>query len=105
GMPLYQAQPPTGYIDAADTWVNTGSLLNRMNFALGLVQNRVQGVRVNLSDTAGASGSSVDDARNRLVGTLLPGSASDATLATLKKATDVPRLTALVLGAPEFQRK
>src|SRR5204862_7577756 len=41
GMPLYQAQPPTGYADTADAWVNTGGLVNRMNFALSLVQNRV----------------------------------------------------------------
>ncbi len=38
GMPLYMAQPPTGYIDRADVWVNTGALLNRMNFAVALRQ-------------------------------------------------------------------
>ena len=37
GMPLYGCQPPTGYSMTADAWVNTGSLLNRMNFALQLV--------------------------------------------------------------------
>jgi uncharacterized protein (DUF1800 family) len=37
GMPLYGAQPPTGYSMTADAWVNTGALLNRMNFALQLV--------------------------------------------------------------------
>ena len=26
GMPLYQCQPPTGYRDSAETWVNTGAL-------------------------------------------------------------------------------
>ena len=31
------AQPPTGYSMTADAWVNTGSLLSRMNFALQLV--------------------------------------------------------------------
>src|SRR3990172_8240130 len=36
GEPLYQQQPPTGYPDVAEAWVNTGALLNRMNFALGL---------------------------------------------------------------------
>ena len=34
GMPLYQCQPPTGYKDTADAWVNTGALVSRMNFAL-----------------------------------------------------------------------
>ena len=37
GMPLYGCQPPTGYSMTADAWVNTGSLLNRMNFAVQLV--------------------------------------------------------------------
>jgi uncharacterized protein (DUF1800 family) len=37
GMPLYGAQPPTGYSMTADAWVNTGALLARMNFATLLV--------------------------------------------------------------------
>jgi uncharacterized protein (DUF1800 family) len=48
GMPLYQAQPPTGYADTADAWVNTGGLVNRMNFAVALGENRLPGVRVEL---------------------------------------------------------
>jgi uncharacterized protein (DUF1800 family) len=39
GMPLYMCQPPTGYSDKADDWVNTGALVNRMNFALRLTRN------------------------------------------------------------------
>src|SRR5215472_5029950 len=34
GQPLYQCQPPTGYADKAEAWVNTGALLNRLNFSL-----------------------------------------------------------------------
>ena len=37
GMPLYGCQPPTGYSMTADAWVNTGALLNRMNFAVQLM--------------------------------------------------------------------
>ena len=33
GMPLYQCQPPTGYADTADAWINTGALVARMNVA------------------------------------------------------------------------
>ena len=44
GMPLYQCQPPTGYKDTADAWVNTGALVSRMNFALTLA-NRAPGGR------------------------------------------------------------
>ena len=43
GMPLYGCQPPTGYSMTADAWVNTGALLNRMNFAVQLIS---QGGRV-----------------------------------------------------------
>jgi len=51
GMPLYQAQPPTGYAESTDTWMNAGGLVNRMNFAVALADNHVPGVRV---DTARA---------------------------------------------------
>jgi uncharacterized protein (DUF1800 family) len=36
GMPLYMCQPPTGYKDTADAWVNTGALVSRLNYALKL---------------------------------------------------------------------
>src|SRR5262245_44105135 len=39
GMPPYMCQPPTGYADTADAWVNTGALVDRMNFALRLARN------------------------------------------------------------------
>jgi uncharacterized protein (DUF1800 family) len=52
GMPLYGCVPPTGYKwDAAD-WVSTGSLVDRMNFALNLAANRLPGVTVKWSSSA-----------------------------------------------------
>ena len=48
GQPLYAYQAPTGYPDRAEAWVNTGSLLNRMNFGLQLAANRVKGVSIDL---------------------------------------------------------
>src|SRR6202521_4588310 len=45
GEPLYQCQPPTGYADKSDTWVNTGALLNRLNYSLALAGNKVRGSR------------------------------------------------------------
>src|SRR5262249_45675424 len=41
GQPLYGFQTPNGYSDVAENWVNTGALLERMNFALALVANRI----------------------------------------------------------------
>jgi uncharacterized protein (DUF1800 family) len=46
GMPLYQCQPPTGYTDTADAWVNTGALVGRMNFGLALASGKLRGVVV-----------------------------------------------------------
>jgi uncharacterized protein (DUF1800 family) len=46
GEPLYQCQPPTGYKDTADAWVNTGALVGRMNFGVALAGNRIRGVMV-----------------------------------------------------------
>ncbi|HYA26071.1 MAG TPA: DUF1800 domain-containing protein, partial [Terriglobales bacterium] len=44
GMPLYGAQPPTGYSMKAETWVNSAALLSRMNFALALGTGRMRGL-------------------------------------------------------------
>jgi len=46
GMPLYQCQPPTGYKDTSDAWVNTGALVGRMNFGLALASGKLRGVVV-----------------------------------------------------------
>ena len=45
----YGYQAPTGYPDKADDWVNTGALLERLNFAVAIASNRIPGTRVNLS--------------------------------------------------------
>jgi uncharacterized protein (DUF1800 family) len=53
GMPLYGAQPPTGYSMKAETWVSSSSLLNRMNFALALTNGKIKGVKVDAGQLAG----------------------------------------------------
>jgi uncharacterized protein (DUF1800 family) len=45
GMPLYGCVPPTGYSWNAKAWVNTGALVNRMNFALNLAANKLAGIQ------------------------------------------------------------
>jgi uncharacterized protein (DUF1800 family) len=91
GMPLYLCQPPTGYSDSAEGWVNTGALLNRMNFALSLVDGKLPGIQPSLG---------ID-----LVGTALVRDVSEATAATIAKAGDPRQAAALTLGSPEFQRR
>jgi uncharacterized protein (DUF1800 family) len=41
GMPLYGCQTPNGYSWNADAWLNSGELLDRMNFSLALADNNV----------------------------------------------------------------
>jgi uncharacterized protein (DUF1800 family) len=123
GEPLYQCQPPTGYSDKAEAWVNAGALLNRLNFSLALAGNRVRGSRTDTAALLGPS-SSTDSKQilDRAVQLFLGGQAGPATIETLQKQLDDPQLmqarlddpakpadlgviTGLVLGAPEFQRR
>jgi len=103
GMPLYFAQPPTGYADTAEAWVNTGALVNRMNFAVDLTANRVSGVHVDLAALAGTT--DIDRAKAWMTAHLLRGQASESTASTLARGTDLGSLAALALGSPEFQRR
>jgi uncharacterized protein (DUF1800 family) len=124
GEGLYEAQPPTGYPDRAEAWVNPGTLLARMNFALALTEGRVPGVRVDVEAlVAGADRQRPDAVLERLLAALIHGETSAGTRAVLVAQlgapeitrlslddrgpanTDVNKLAALVLGAPEFQRR
>lgn len=49
GQKLYFYQAPTGFPDKAQYWINTGSLLNRMNFGLALAGKRIPGVQFDLA--------------------------------------------------------
>jgi uncharacterized protein (DUF1800 family) len=90
GMPLYQCQPPTGYQDTAEAWVNTGALVNRMNEALALASGYLAGVVMTNTPAPDA---------------VLYGNVSDATRATIAKAPTAPQALALAVGSPEFQRR
>jgi uncharacterized protein (DUF1800 family) len=93
GMPLYLAQPPTGYKDTADAWVSSSGLVARLNFALDLAAGKLPGVRVE---------------PNALATPPLPGGLSDATRKTIdEQGADASpaRLAGLILGSPEFQKK
>jgi len=123
GEPLYQCQPPTGYSDKAETWVNTGALLNRLNFSLALAGNKVRGSRSDVTALLGSDSSGdAKAALDRAVAMFLGGQVASGTVETLQKQLDSPQIvqaklddpvqqvdlgvvTGLVLGAPEFQRR
>jgi uncharacterized protein (DUF1800 family) len=83
----YGYQAPTGYPDTAEDWVNTGALLERMNFAIALASNRIPGTRVDLATFAG---SNVDQTLDKAIGQILEGDVSTGTRATLKKRLEQP---------------
>ncbi len=49
GQQMYYYQAPTGFPDKAQYWINTGSLLNRMNFGLALAAKKVPGIYFDLA--------------------------------------------------------
>jgi uncharacterized protein (DUF1800 family) len=123
GEPLYQCQPPTGYADKAEAWVNTGALLNRLNFSLALAGNKMRGARSDVASLLGTDSSAdAKTALDRAVQVFLGGQAGPTTVETLEKQLDNPQVlqaklddpqkqvdlgvvAGLVLGAPEFQRR
>ncbi len=50
GMPLFGCVQPNGYAWTSDAWVNTGDLIDRMNFALMLASNQFPGINVDWSN-------------------------------------------------------
>ncbi|MEO6259832.1 MAG: DUF1800 domain-containing protein [Thermoanaerobaculia bacterium] len=120
GEPLYGAQPPTGYSDKADGWINTGALLNRLNFALALASNKLPGVHADVLSLIPAV-EAADPSRSvdALAVVLTGGSLSEETKSTIKARiveqkspsedprdnTQLPTITGLILGSPEFQKQ
>jgi uncharacterized protein (DUF1800 family) len=84
GQPIYGHQAPNGYPETGDAWMNTGAILNRINFGIAAAANRIPGARVNAIpglDTLGnAPRAKQVDA---VVSVLLGGSASPDTRAVL----------------------
>jgi hypothetical protein len=123
GEPLYQCLPPTGYSDKAATWVSTGALLNRMNFAVALTSNKVRGAEVEINSLVGTDVlMNPQLALDRVETEFIAGQVSDTTRATLEQQMQEPRIlgarlddpvkqvnvaliTGLVLGSPEFQKR
>ena len=124
GMPLYGAQPPTGYSTKADVWVNSAALLDRMNFGLALSTNHLPGVSFNLAQLTNRAATSDADpyqVQVDLEQVLLCGDVSKQTHQTIEakivspdavaqfanpnRPMNVNVIAGLLLGSPEFQRK
>jgi uncharacterized protein (DUF1800 family) len=75
GMPFYGMQTPNGYSWMAEPWVNTGDLVSRMNFALGLSSDRIPGVEMDWTRLLGQTRAGMEPA------TLMTGTAEGASAA------------------------
>lgn len=130
GQPIYGHQAPNGYPDMGDAWMNTGAILNRINFGLAVANNRVPGVRLQqwpaaaqlrnvpreeqvdgvIRELLGGAVSS-DTRQVLLTGTnpFLAARGSTTDSLGLDAATSAPmglaQIVGLALGAPEFQRR
>jgi len=121
GEPMFQYQAPSGYADAASTWISSGSLLARMNFALALAADRIRGTAINAASIEfQGSSESPGEILNRLsvmlTGEKLRPETRKAILGEtegLGQPVENPQLrrkqmalmTSLVLASPEFQRR
>ena len=95
GEPLFLAQPPTGYPDAGASWASPDMLLTRMNFAIDLIANRIPGSRARIEPLAD---------KDSLAQLIAPDALSAGTRSTLAE-TEGSEAIALLLAAPEFQRR
>ncbi len=101
GEPLYRKMEPTGYSNSGADWLNSASLLARMNFSLALVQNKIRGVTTEpVHDGEPAS----------IAEAILFAPPSSATLSAIQAGLDpgkpqAVQVAGLVLGSPEFQHR
>ncbi len=108
GEPLYGFQTPNGYSDTAESWVNTGGLLERLNFGLTLASNRIPGTHVNLKQFVGnAAGQSLNQTQimDRFLDLIVAGDITPKTKEALLKQLNEPTalaVPAMTSGAPRM---
>jgi uncharacterized protein (DUF1800 family) len=81
GMPLYGCQTPNGYAWTAEAWLNSGELLDRMNFSMALADNNA-GTAMEwdkLLGIPGPQGADAETKERRLESALLGEAASEHT--------------------------
>jgi uncharacterized protein (DUF1800 family) len=119
GQPIYGRLTPDGWPDRGDAWMNTGAILNRINFGLRLAAGQFPGVRLAAWPPMTRlrqlpPGAQVDG----VIDVLFGGSVSAETRAILSSGENpllagtksvapsgLAGVIGLALGAPEFQRK
>ena len=102
GQQMYYYQAPTGFPDRGQYWINTGSLLNRMNFGLALASQRIPGITFNLNAlNNNHEPESAEAALLTYSKLLMPERKLDATIARLKPMVTNPNLESNLAAAAE----
>lgn len=102
GQKIYSYQAPTGFPDKGQYWINTGSLLNRMNFGLALASQRIPGVRVNLAAlNKNREPESSDAALTTYARLIMPERDLSQTIERLRPILNDPELQKKVAAAAE----
>jgi uncharacterized protein (DUF1800 family) len=114
----YLESAPTGYPSSSADWVNSGSMLGRMNFAITLAGGRMDGIRFDGARFTGVAGTGLTGAAwlEAMLASLLPSVPHEALsggiqadlgeqmLAGATRRVLAARAVGLALGSPEFQR-
>lgn len=95
----YGFQAPTGYPDTAEDWVNTGALLERINFAVAIASNRIPGTRVDLGRHTGKHGVALLDS---VIDSVLGGEISPKTRELLIKQAEAPLPDVTAGNVPDY---
>ncbi len=107
GQPLYRKLEPTGYSNAGEDWMNSAALLARMNFALQLAQNQMDGVKLDLGKFSAAPAA----AARQILFTDAAPQTLDAIGKELSNEASNPSsinpglIAGMLLGSPDFQRR
>lgn len=102
GQKMYFYQAPTGFPDRGKYWINTGALLNRMNFGLALAGGRVPGTKINLlALNNGHEPESAEDALETFGKLLIPERDISETIKRLTPLLNDPLLDKKVEKAAE----
>ena len=101
GEPLYRKVEPTGYSNRGAEWMNSASLIARMNFGMALARGNVPGVKVDTTQF------SLD--ASRVERAILQTEPSEAARTAIQTGLDQQAFGAmaagLTLGSPDFQRR
>jgi uncharacterized protein (DUF1800 family) len=84
GQPIFGHQAPNGWPETGDAWMNTGAILNRINFGMAAAAGRLPGIDIRAVPALDTIRSASRDKQvDAVVGTILNGMVSPDTRAVL----------------------